>query len=101
MDKKHSLTNKNSEGQNSGNKYHDSNARLILYNDDINEFSYVVKCIIEILDCNDQQAEQLALLAHYKGSITVKEGPVQLLQQLSDLLKNKGLKSAVNQNAQK
>ena len=87
--KKHSVPNKNSEEQNSGTKYPVSDSKLILYNDDINEFSYVIKCIIEILDCNDQQAEQLTLLAHYKGSVTVKEGPASLLVKLSDLLKVK------------
>ncbi|NTV47329.1 MAG: ATP-dependent Clp protease adaptor ClpS, partial [Chlorobiales bacterium] len=51
----------------------------------------VIDCIIEILDCNDQQAEQLTMLAHYKGSATVKEGPTHILQYLSDLLKNKGI----------
>ena len=101
MTKKQSGTNKNQDEQNSENNFTDSDARLILYNDDINEFSYVIKCIIEILDCNDQQAEQLTILAHYKGSVTVKQGPVELLSQLSALLSGKGLTSAVQQNDEK
>ena len=89
---------KNQEEQNTDNKFPFSDSKLILFNDDINEFSYVIKCIIEILDCDDQQAEQLTLLAHCKGSAIVKEGSAELLLQLSTLLKIKGLKSAVKQN---
>ena len=101
MNKRHSDSNKNSGQQNPHGSSHASDARLILYNDDINEFGYVIKCIIEILDCTDQQAEQLTMLAHFKGSITVKEGPSVILSKLSALLKDKGLKSAVLQNDQK
>lgn len=100
MNKKYSQSNKNSEQENPENNPPVFEARLILYNDDVNEYSYVIDCIIEILECNDQQAEQLTMLAHYKGSATVKEGPTHILQYLSDLLKNKGLKSAVLQNGQ-
>jgi ATP-dependent Clp protease adapter protein ClpS len=101
MNKKQSDSNINPEHQNAQGNTPFSDARLILYNDDVNEFSYVVNCIIEILDCTDQQAEQLTLLAHYKGSATVKEGPEDYLAKLSALLKDKGLKSAVLKNDQK
>jgi len=101
MNKQHSGSSKNSEDLNSENNFNDSNLRLVLYNDDINEFAYVISCLIEILECSDQQAEQLTLLAHYKGSVTVKQGPAGLLNTLSDSFKMKGLISAVQQNDQK
>lgn len=101
MNKKYSDSNQNSEEQSSKNKFSHADARLILYNDDENEFSYVIRCIVDILNCEEQQAEQITLLAHYKGSVTIKVGTAGSLLQLSDLLKEKGLKSAVHQNDQK
>jgi ATP-dependent Clp protease adapter protein ClpS len=101
MNKNYSGTNSNSEEQNSKKQFPQADARLILYNDDVNEFSYVIKCITDILNCDDQQAEQLTILAHYKGSITIKVGTTDSLSQLSEILKEKGLKSAILQNDQK
>jgi len=101
MNRKYSGSHPNSEEQNSKNNLSQAEARLILYNDDENEFSYVISCITEILNCDLQQAEQLTLIAHYKGSITIKTGSTGSLLKLSDLLKAKGLISAVHQNDQK
>jgi ATP-dependent Clp protease adapter protein ClpS len=101
MNKKYSGSNFNSEEQNSKKHFQPVDARLILYNDDVNEFSYVIKCLTGILNYDDQQAEQLTILAHYKGSITIKVGNTKSLLQLSELLKEKGLKSAILQNDQK
>jgi ATP-dependent Clp protease adapter protein ClpS len=101
MNKKYSDSNQNPEEQNSNHRFPNADARLILYNDDENEFSYVIKCVADILNCDDQQAEQLTVLAHYKGSITIKVGNTDSLLQLSELLKEKGLKSAILQNDQK
>ena len=101
MNKYTSGTNPNTEGQQSSDNFSDHNARLILYNDDVNEYSYVISCIIEILDCSDQQAEQLTMIAHYKGSVVVKEGSAEILSKLSQLMKDKGLTTAVLQNEQK
>jgi ATP-dependent Clp protease adapter protein ClpS len=101
MNNKYSENNQNSESHLPGNKFPASESKLILYNDDVNEFSYVIKCLIEILDYNEQQAEQITILAHYKGSVVVKEGEPAILLQLCNLFKDKGLKSVVLQNDQK
>lgn len=52
----------------------DGETKLILWNDDINTFDYVVESLIDVCAFEEVQATQLALLAHYKGKIILKTG---------------------------
>lgn len=47
---------------------------LVLHNDDYNTFEFVIEALIEVCDHDYLQAEQCALLAHYKGKCAVKNG---------------------------
>ena len=47
---------------------------LFLMNDDYNSFDYVVDCLTAICDHDPIQAEQCALLTHYKGSCEIMLG---------------------------
>ena len=47
---------------------------LFLINDDYNSFDYVVDCLTAICDHDTIQAEQCALLTHYKGSCEIMLG---------------------------
>jgi ATP-dependent Clp protease adaptor protein ClpS len=55
---------------------------LILWNDDVNTFDFVIKSLIEICDHTTLQAEQCAFLVHYKGKYIVKTGTMEKLQEL-------------------
>jgi len=48
--------------------------RVILWNDDVNTFEWVIASCIEICNHELEQAEQIANLVHYKGKATVKSG---------------------------
>ena len=68
---------------------------LVLYNDDINTFDHVIKSLIEVCGHDEYQAEQCALLTHYKGSCDIKSGSKEELLVMLNSLKGKGLKSGV------
>ena len=68
---------------------------LILYNDDINTFEHVIKSLVEICGHDSVQAEQCALIVHFKGSCEVKLGVVEVLNAMSRSLNAKGLNSKV------
>jgi ATP-dependent Clp protease adaptor protein ClpS len=68
---------------------------LILYNDDINTFEHVIKSLVEICGHDAVQAEQCALIVHFKGSCEVKLGVVEVLNAMSRSLNAKGLNSKV------
>ncbi len=47
---------------------------LLLYNDDFNTFDYVIECLVEACNYSFIQAEQYAVLVHYRGKSCVKQG---------------------------
>lgn len=52
---------------------------LILFNDDFNTFNYVIEALVEVCGHDLMQAENCALIAHYKGKCPVKKGTFSLL----------------------
>jgi ATP-dependent Clp protease adaptor protein ClpS len=68
---------------------------LILYNDDVNTFEHVIKSLVEICGHDSVQAEQCALIVHFKGSCEIKLGVVEVLNAMSRSLNAKGLNSKV------
>ena len=71
--------NKNEELVNQSNN-------LILYNDEFNSFDFVIESLVEVCGHDFDQAEQCALIAHYKGRCTVKTGSYDLLKSMYDEL---------------
>lgn len=70
-------------------------ASLILFNDDVNTFEWVIQCLMEILDHSSEQAEQLSMMIHYKGKATVKTAPKRELQPKKDALIDRGLSAVI------
>jgi ATP-dependent Clp protease adaptor protein ClpS len=68
---------------------------LILYNDDINTFDHVIKSLVEICGHDSVQAEQCALIVHFKGSCEIKKDTFEVLKAMSRSLNAKGLNSVV------
>ncbi len=60
---------------------------LYLINDEYNTFDHVINCLVTICDHEELQAEQCALLTHYKGSCEIAIGKkVDLIPLQEDLL---------------
>ena len=63
------------------------NNEIVLFNDDVNTFDHVIETLIRVCEHTNEQAEQCALLVHYKGKCTVKTGSLdELKPQCSSLL---------------
>ncbi len=69
---------------------------LVLMNDNINTFDHVIKSLVEICGHDAVQAEQCALIVHFKGSCEVKLGQKEVLKVMSKSLNAKGLHSIVS-----
>lgn len=63
-----------------------ANNEIVLYNDDLNTFDYVINTLIKICKHTSEQAEQCALLVHYTGKCTVKTGSLKYLKPQTQLL---------------
>jgi ATP-dependent Clp protease adaptor protein ClpS len=50
----------------------DKDKSLILFNDDFNTFDFVIRSLIEVCQHNELQAEQCAMIVHYKGKCAIK-----------------------------
>ena len=64
---------------------------LILYNDDVNTFDFVIETLIEVCKHQPEQAEQCALIAHTKGRCPVKNGASDILTPMKSEMTNRGL----------
>ncbi len=72
-------------------------AQLIVYNDDHNTFDWVIECFMEVLSHPQAQAEQLALIIHFKGKATVKTAPKNVLKPKKDALIDRGLSAVIEE----
>lgn len=69
--------------------------KLILWNDDVNTFDFVIESLIEICNHTLEQAEQCTILVHYKGKCTVKTGTMDILEPMHQKLLSRGLSSEI------
>lgn len=69
--------------------------KLILHNDDIHTFDFVIEALIEICKHTWEQAEQCTILVHYKGKCTVKSGSMDVLKPMHDKLISRSLTSEI------
>jgi ATP-dependent Clp protease adaptor protein ClpS len=74
----------------------DSLKELILFNDEVNTFDFVIETLIDVCGHDHMQAEQCALVAHYKGKCAVKSGSFIELKPVYDELTNRKLTVSIN-----
>ncbi len=71
------------------------NNEIVLYNDDVNTFDHVIDTLIRVCQHTSEQAEQCAILVHYKGKCTVKTGYFEELKPQCNQLLNAGLSAEI------
>ena len=71
-------------------------ANLVLHNDDVNTFDYVMEILVEVCDHSMTQAEQCVTITHFKGKCEVRSGSVPEMKELRYKLISRGLKATVN-----
>ena len=68
---------------------------IVLFNDDINTFDFVIDSLIDVCDHTLEQAEQCAILVHYKGKCSVKSGEYTKLKPKCTRLLSLGLSAKI------
>lgn len=68
---------------------------IILFNDDVNTFDHVIDTLIRVCEHEALQAEQCALLVHYKGQCSVKSGTMKELVPICSALLDAGLSAEI------
>ena len=68
---------------------------LIIYNDDINTFDFVIEALVEICQHDQLQAEQCTYIIHYNGKCTVKSDSFSNLKPMKEALLDRGLSAVI------
>lgn len=68
---------------------------IVLFNDEVNTFDHVIDMLIYACDHTSEQAEQCAILVHYKGKCTVKTGSYDDLEPRCSKLLEAGLSAEI------
>lgn len=68
---------------------------LVLYNDDVNTFDWVIQCLVKVCGHNSLQAEQCAFIVHHNGKCVVKNGTFKKLKPMCESLLEKGLNAKI------
>ena len=64
---------------------------IVLFNDDVNTFEFVIDSLINVCEHSIEQAEQCTWLVHFKGKCTVKTGEIEDLKPRCSKLLELGL----------
>ena len=72
------------------------NRYLILHNDDVHTFDYVIDSLIQICEHAYEQAVQYTFLVHYKGKYDVKKGGFEILKPIKDALIKRKLNTTID-----
>lgn len=68
---------------------------LIVWNDDVNTFDWVIASLVDICRHEQIQAEQCALIIHHKGKCSVKRGSFEDLRPQAEALIDRGIQATI------
>lgn len=71
------------------------NRAIVLYNDEVNSFDYVILCLMKYCGHEMLQAEQCALIVHTNGKCKVKSGSYEELEPICTALLERGLTAEI------
>ena len=73
--------------------------KIVLFNDNENDFLYVIACLIKYCKHDPYQAEQCALIAHNKGHVDIASGSFMDMFEINTSLSNMRMKTNLEEYA--
>jgi ATP-dependent Clp protease adaptor protein ClpS len=70
---------------------------LIVWNDEVNTFDWVIETLMEVCGHTHDQAEQCALIIHFHGKYAVKNGEYDELKPCCDAITERGIGATIEQ----
>ncbi len=68
---------------------------LMVYNDDVNTFDHVIDSLVDICNHSEEQAEQCAMIVHFKGKASVFHGDFEKLYPMKTALTDRGISAVI------
>ena len=73
----------------------ENSCSLIVWNDEVNTFEWVIETLMEVCGHSHEQAEQCSYFIHYKGKYAVKQGSYDDLKPQCDSITERGINATV------
>ena len=73
----------------------DEYCSLIVWNDEINTFEWVIETLVDVCGHSTEQAEQCAIIIDSKGKYAVKEGSYDQLKPMCDAITDRGIGATI------
>ena len=74
----------------------DKSRSLVIFNDDVNTFDFVIESLIKVCKHETVQAEQCTWIIHYNGKCAVKNGSYNMLNPMRRALCDRGIDAKIN-----
>lgn len=68
---------------------------LVVWNDEVNTFEWVIETLIEVCGHSPEQAEQCSYIIHYQGKYAVKKGSFDELKPMCEAITDRGINATV------
>ena len=68
---------------------------LIVWNDEVNTFQWVIEALMEVCGHSYEQAEQCSYIIHFQGKYAVKKGTYDELKPMCDAITDRGIGATV------
>lgn len=75
----------------------DKGCSLIVWNDEVNTFEWVIETLIEVCGHNFEQAEQCSLIIHFHGKYAVKQGSYEDLNPQREAILERGINATIEE----
>ena len=72
---------------------------LVVWNDEVNTFDWVIETLIDVCGHDSIQAEQCTLIIHFNGKCSVKEGSYEDLKPMCDEITNRKIGATIEVTA--
>jgi ATP-dependent Clp protease adaptor protein ClpS len=69
--------------------------QIIVWNDEVNTFEWVIITLMEVCGHTEEQAEQCALLIHTQGKYAVKNGSFKELKPKCEAITDRGIGATI------
>ena len=73
----------------------DQSCSLVVWNDEVNTFEWVIEALMEICNHSQEQAEQCAMIIHSHGKYAVKHGGYNELKPMCDAITDRGIGATI------
>ncbi len=74
----------------------DKGCSLVVWNDEVNSFEWVIETLIEVCGHNFEQAEQCSLIIHFHGKYAVKQGSYEDLKPQREAIIERGINATID-----